>query len=116
MDESYHEDPSRSAMVATSSYKIDLNWYYDTGATDHITHDLDRLAVREQYTGGDKVPVGNDVGLHILHTGHASIRTASRSLALRNTLHAPAISKNLIFVHKLARDNDIFFGYHAFFY
>jgi hypothetical protein len=31
-------------------------------------------------------------------------------------LHAPAISKNLIFVHKLARDNDVFFGYHAFFY
>jgi hypothetical protein len=112
MDESYHEDPSRSAMVATSSYKIDPNWYCDTGATDHITHDLDRLAVREHYTGGDKVHVGNGAGLRILHTGHASIRTASRSLALRNTLHVPAISKNLISVHKLARDNDVFFEYH----
>jgi hypothetical protein len=110
MDEAYHEDPS--AMVATSSYKIDPNWYSDTGATDHITSDLDRLAVREQYNGGDKVHVGDGTGLRILHTGHASLRTASRSLALRNILHVPAISKNLLSVHKLARDNDIFFEYH----
>jgi hypothetical protein len=112
MDEAYHEDPSASAMVATSSYKIDLNWYSDTGAIDHITSDLDRLYVREQYNGGDKVHVGNGTGLRILHTGHASLRTASRSLALRNILHVPEISKNLLSVHKLARDNDVFFEYH----
>lgn len=60
MDEAYHENPS--AMVATSSYKIDPNWYSDTGATEHITSDLDRLAVREQYNGGDKVHVGDGTG------------------------------------------------------
>jgi hypothetical protein len=107
MDEAYHEEPS--AMVATSSYKIDPNWYSDTGATDHITSDLDHLAVWEQFNGGDKVHVGDGTGLRILHNGHASLRTASRSLALRNILHVPAISKNLLYVHKLARDNDAFF-------
>jgi histone deacetylase 1/2 len=112
MDEAYHEDPSASAMVATSSYKIDPNWYSDTGATDHITSELDRLAVHEQYNGGDKVHVGNGTGLRILHTGHASLRTASHSVALRNILQVPEISKNLLSVHKLARDNDVFFEYH----
>jgi hypothetical protein len=44
MDESYQEDPPSAAMATTSSYKIDPNWYVDTGATYHITSDLDRLA------------------------------------------------------------------------
>jgi histone deacetylase 1/2 len=77
----------------------------DTGATDHIPSDLDRLAVHEQYNGGDKVHVGNGTGLRILHTGHASLRTASHSLALRNILH-------LLSIHKLAHDNDVLFEYH----
>jgi histone deacetylase 1/2 len=114
MDESFHEDPS--TMVATSSYKIDQNWYSDTGATDHITSDLDRLAIREQYNGGDKVHVGNGAGLNILHTGHASLKTASRSLALHNVLHVPQISKKLLSVHKLARDNDVYFEYHPWYF
>jgi hypothetical protein len=33
-------------------------------------------------------------------------------LALNNVLHVPEISKHLLFVHKLARDNNIFFEFH----
>jgi hypothetical protein len=32
-------------------YSIDTAWYSDTGATDHITGELDKLAVREKYNG-----------------------------------------------------------------
>ena len=33
-----YQDKTRSvALAATSSYKIDPNWYSDTGTTDHIT-------------------------------------------------------------------------------
>lgn len=63
MDDSYQEEPPSAAMAATSSYKIDLNWYSDTGTTDHITSDLDRLAVRERYQRGEQVHVGNGAGL-----------------------------------------------------
>ena len=59
MDESYQNEPPSAALAATSSYKIDPNWYSDTGTTDHITSDLDRLAVREYYHGGEQVEVGN---------------------------------------------------------
>lgn len=112
MDASYNEDPPSAALAATSSYKIDPNWYSDTGATDHITSDLDRLALRERYHGGEQVQVGNGAGLPILHIGHSSINTATRSLALRNVLHVPQIAKNLLSVHKFSRDNDVFFEYH----
>jgi hypothetical protein len=50
--------------------------------------------------------------LPIKHTGHCSIHTAARPLALRKVLHVPQIAKNLLSVHKFSRDNDVFFEYH----
>jgi hypothetical protein len=112
MDESYNEDPPSAAVATTTSYKVDLNWYNDTGAIDHITSDLDCLVALERYNGGDQVQVGNGAGLRILHLGHSMINTATHPLALRNILHVPDISKNLLSVHKFSRDNDVFFEYH----
>jgi hypothetical protein len=113
MDDSYQEESSSVAVATTHSYKADSNWYSDTGATDHITSDLDRLAVRECYNGSDQVQVGNGAGLRILHTGHSLINTATRPLVLRNILHVPNIFKHLLSVHKFSHDNDVFFEYHS---
>ncbi|CAN1810659.1 hypothetical protein LINPERHAP1_LOCUS25974, partial [Linum perenne] len=55
--------PSRQAYVAQhgdSSTVLDPSWYFDTGATDHVTPDLGKLVVSDDYTGGDKLQVGND--------------------------------------------------------
>ncbi|KAK4433482.1 hypothetical protein Salat_1110500 [Sesamum alatum] len=112
MDKSYQTEQPSAAMATSSSYKIDPNWYNDTGATDHITSDLDRLALRDRYHGDEQVQVGNGAGLQILHIGHSSIDTATRPLALRNILHMPDISKHLLSVHKFSRDNDVFFEFH----
>jgi hypothetical protein len=60
------------AVASSHSYQVDPNWYSETGATDYITSDLDRLTMREQYHGGDTVQVGNGAGLRILHTGSCS--------------------------------------------
>ncbi|XP_022931693.1 uncharacterized protein LOC111437852 [Cucurbita moschata] len=71
MDESDQDEPPSvpfAALAATSSDKIDPNWYSDTSATDHITSDLDRLAVRERYHGGKQVQVGNGAGYKCLDT------------------------------------------------
>jgi hypothetical protein len=109
MDKNYQDDPSTMALAATSSSKVDPNWYNETGATDHITSDLDRLALHEQYHGGDSVQVGNGAGLQILNTGSCSISTNTPPLALNNVLHVPEIAKHLISVHKLTKDNNVFF-------
>jgi histone deacetylase 1/2 len=87
----YNED-EHSANHASTSYK-DGAWYMDTGATDHITSDLDRLAVREAYNGNDRVHVGNGVGLPISHVGHGTLNTIAKPLHLRNILHVPKITK-----------------------
>jgi hypothetical protein len=99
-DDSYNIDPPSMAVAHTSSYTIDPNWYVDTGATDHITSDLDRLALRERYHGGEQVQVGNGACLQILHSGHSTINSDHRPLTLRNILHVPDISKNLLSVQK----------------
>jgi hypothetical protein len=52
-DPSYMGD-ERSANTATS-YGVDSNWYADSGATDHVTKELDKLAVRDAYNGIDQI-------------------------------------------------------------
>lgn len=107
MDQSYQGAPRSAAVASTPSYKIDTDWYADTGATDHITSDLDCLAVRERYQGNDKVQVGNGQGLHIAHIGKSFINTTTKPLLLNNVLHVPDITKNLLSIHKFTCDNDV---------
>ena len=112
MNESYQDEPSSAALATTSSYKIDSNWYSDIDTTDHIPSDLDCLAVRERYHGGEQVQVGNEAGLQILHTGHYSINTATRPLTLPNILLVPEIFKHLLSIYKFSCNKDIFFEFH----
>jgi hypothetical protein len=116
MDDSYTDDPPSANMAATSSYQVDPNWYSDTGATDHITSDLDRLTMHQQYNGDDTVQVSNGAGLRITHLGSCSIKTDTRPLALNNVLHVPKIAKHLLSIHKLSHDNDIFFEFHPWYF
>jgi hypothetical protein len=116
MDESFQDENPSVALASTSSYKVDPNWYSDTGATDHITSDLDHLVMRDQYQGKDMVQVGNGVGLKIGHVGSYSINTDTHPLALNNALHVPKISKHLLSVHKLSCDNNVFFEFHLWYF
>ncbi|KAK1696548.1 hypothetical protein QYE76_013245 [Lolium multiflorum] len=44
--------PAKSALRA---YGVDTNWYMDTGATDHITGQLNKLHTQDNYKGHDQV-------------------------------------------------------------
>jgi hypothetical protein len=56
----------RSASSAqTSSYGINTNWYTDTGATDHIIGELEKLTTRDTYRGTNQVHAANGVGMRI---------------------------------------------------
>ncbi|XP_071681765.1 uncharacterized protein [Lolium perenne] len=37
------------------SYGVDTNWYSDTGATDHIIGELNKLTMKEKYTGREQI-------------------------------------------------------------
>jgi hypothetical protein len=64
----------KTANVVTS-YGVDTNWYADSGATDHVTGELDKLAVREAYNDNDQIYTASGSGMHITHVGHSIIHT-----------------------------------------
>jgi histone deacetylase 1/2 len=71
-DTNYTSPPQKTASSATTpSYCVDSNWYMDTWATDHITVELDKLTVRDRYTGNDNVHAANGAGMEIDHVGHS---------------------------------------------
>jgi histone deacetylase 1/2 len=84
----------------------------DTGATDHITGDLERLTVRDKYNGGDRVHAANGAGMEISHIGHSTLHSPSSPIYLNSILHVPSTSKNLVSVNRLTRDNHAFIEFH----
>ncbi|WVZ77133.1 hypothetical protein U9M48_025033 [Paspalum notatum var. saurae] len=114
-DENYVPEP-RVAAAASNQYTIDTNWYTDSGATDHITGDLEKLSVRDKYNGTDQIHAANGAGMKISHVGQSTIHTPNRNLHLKNILHVPNSSKNLVSVHRLATDNNVFLEFHPNFF
>jgi hypothetical protein len=70
-----HNGDDKHTNAATSSYNVDTDWYTNTGATDHITSELDKLTVREKYGGVDQVHTASGSGMPICHVGQSSIHT-----------------------------------------
>ncbi|KAH9663755.1 retrovirus-related pol polyprotein from transposon RE1 [Citrus sinensis] len=89
----YRPPPNRgpkAAYLANMNAPADTNWYLDSTS---------------------KLVIGNGVGLCITHTGCAVLRMQSSvnkfELKLNNILLVPKITKNLISISKLTRDNDV---------
>ena len=88
------------------------NWYLDSGATHHLTNDINNMHVSEVFTGTSKLLVGNGVGLSITHIGNAALKShnsnnAFLTLKLNDILLVPQITKNLISISRLTKDNDV---------
>jgi hypothetical protein len=88
----------------------------DTGATNHLTGQLNKLTTHDAYQGRDQVHNASGQGMPIAHIGHAILPTPHKSLQLRNILHVPTASMNLLSAHKLALDNNVFIEIHPFFF
>jgi len=101
-DQSFSGPPQKSASAATSGY----------GATDHITSELDKLSVRDRYHGGERIHAANGSGMELSHVGHSTVQSLPHKIHLRNVLHVPAASKNLVSVNRLTRDNNAFVEFH----
>ncbi|KAH9750213.1 retrovirus-related pol polyprotein from transposon RE1 [Citrus sinensis] len=110
----YRPPPNRgpkAAYLANMDALADTNWYLDSGATHHLTNDLNNMHMAESFAGTSKLVIGNGVGLCITHTGYAVLRMQSSvnkfELKLDNILLVPKITKNMISISKLTRDNDV---------
>ncbi|KAH9747507.1 hypothetical protein KPL70_004741 [Citrus sinensis] len=111
----YRPPPNRNpkfAYLANMEGPADANWYLDSGATHHLTNDINNMHVSEAFAGASKLFVGNDVGLNITHIGSAALKSynsnnASLTIKLDDILLMPQITKNLISISKLTKDNDV---------
>ncbi|KAA0068024.1 Retrovirus-related Pol polyprotein from transposon TNT 1-94 [Cucumis melo var. makuwa] len=96
-------------------HSADSNWYPDSGATNHLTHSLSNLSTGSEYGGGNQIYTANGSGLPITHYGSMSFNSSTlpfKSFTLKNLLHVPSITKNLISVSLFAKDNHVFFEFH----
>jgi hypothetical protein len=74
----------------------------DSGATDHITYELEKISVRDKYHGGNQVHTASREGMAINHVGHSILHFPIRNIHLKNILHVPHANKNLLSVNHLA--------------
>jgi hypothetical protein len=95
-------------------YGLNTNWYMDTGATDHITGEIEKLTTHDKYHGGDQVQTASSSCMEIQHVGHGVLCSPRRDLHLKNILHVPSSSKDLLSVHRIANDNNLNFILNTF--
>jgi hypothetical protein len=75
----------------------------DSGATNHITSELEKLTARDKYHGGKQVHAANGYGMEITHIGHSTLCSLSSNIHLKNILCVPKASKNIVSIHRLTR-------------
>ena len=88
----------------------------DTGATDHITGELEMLTIHDKYNGKDQIHTASGAGMDISHIGHTNVHAPSRDLHLNNVLHVPKATKNFVSVYHLAADNHAYLQFHPNFF
>jgi hypothetical protein len=73
----------------------------------YVDFTLIYLFSSHSYKGNETVHIGNGTSLSIAHKGTAIIHTPFKSLVLRNVLHVPAITKNLLSISQLILDKNV---------
>jgi hypothetical protein len=114
-----HNYTDKEKMVNNAEgprYSVNTSWYSDTGSTDHVTSELDKLAMREKYTVPEQIHAASGGGMHIAHVGHSMLYTPTRHLMLKNFMHVPNSHKNLVSIHWFTRDNHMFIEYQPYFF
>jgi hypothetical protein len=106
-----YRGPGKSTGAAYGSYGVDTNWYTDSGATDHITGELEKLHVRDRYNGNEQIHTASGSVMDIHHIGHSVIHTPTHDFHLKNIMHVPQATKSLLSTSRLARDNHAFVEY-----
>jgi len=109
----FHSNSSQpSAHLAVRNISA-ATWFPGTSANQHVTPDLGTLTNSAPYLGNDYLHVGDGKGLDISHIGHTKLHSPKRMFTLSNVLHVPHITKPLLSVQKLRRDNHVYFEFHA---
>lgn len=89
----------------------------DSGATAHITHDFNNLAVSSDYSGHEGLMAGNGnlVPISSIDSNFISVSysSSSDSLLLKNILFVPQITKNLLDISQFTKDNNVIIEFNS---
>jgi hypothetical protein len=114
MDYAYqgrHPPSQLNAMVAQSNiYQEDEQpWFVDSGANAHIISELQNLSIQQPFQGDETVTISNGNGLQIQNTGSSTFQTTFSNIVLKNILHCPKVSANLLSINRFCIDNHCYF-------
>jgi len=95
--------PAPSASNSSGSSQV---WLTDSGATNHMTADLNNLTLASPYPTADTIHTANGEGLTVSHVGQSIINSSMSSFKLDSVLLVPQLTQNLLSVHRLCLDNN----------
>jgi hypothetical protein len=99
-----------AAMVAhTNTAYDDQPWLADSGANAHVTNELENLQIQQPFQNADTVAVGNGSDLAIKNIGSSLLHSSNSTFHLKNILHCPQSSANLLSIQKFCVDNSCYF-------
>ncbi|CAA7046959.1 unnamed protein product [Microthlaspi erraticum] len=104
---SAHPPPPWQPIANLAATAPANNWLLDTGASHHLTSDLNNLSLHQLYNGGEEVTIADGSRLPISHTGSTFLPTHSHFLTLNDVLYVPNLYKNLISVYRLCNANQV---------
>ena len=87
-------------LKASDNHTID-SWIIDSWATDHMTHSSSKFCTYTHCLSSRKISVAN--GSHTTVTSLRDIQI-SPLFVLKNVLHVPKLSTNLVSIKKLTHD------------
>ena len=93
------------AHVSTFPSPTSPPWLIDSGASHHVTANLNNLNLHAPYNGLDDVVIGDGTRLHITHSGSTSLSIPSHSFTLQNVLCVPNMKQNLISISRFFKTN-----------
>ncbi|XP_021321821.1 uncharacterized protein LOC110437641 [Sorghum bicolor] len=95
------------ASSATQQSPGTSEWFFDTGATSHMSSSLGNVLPSSLHPSSSVITVGNGARMPATHRALSIIPTATSPLHLTDVLISPSLIKNLISVRRLTRDNAV---------
>lgn len=90
-----------NVFLASPNSLHDPEWYFDSGASNHVTHDSDQLHQEDaEHKGKQNLVVGNGEKLSILTIGFATLNIGQKQLYMHSILYVPNIRTKEIPVHQ----------------
>ena len=96
-----HEAHSMSALVSTNASTPNNIWFVDSGALNHMTSHANWFRELWKPESPGYVKTGDDTTHPIQHIGNVPFRNDDEQTYLKNVLHVPTITKNLVLVGQI---------------